>query len=216
MTMPLQQTTAPTPPPPAPTPPAQSPVAVVTTIDGVPQTVVEVRSLRAQRSELSNQLQSAQRRRNEVVEQLSKSSAAERPGLEARLKLLDERILEIEGEISRTGELIAKTPGNLLSTSTQAPIVGGGPMTSGDITGVMIVFTIFVLAPIAFTVARLLWKRASNPAPKKADIQAEERMRRLEAGVDAIAIEVERISEGQRFVTKLLSEREKQSALPRT
>jgi hypothetical protein len=28
----------------------------------------------------------------------------------------------------------------------------------------------------------------------------------LEASVDAIAIEIERISEGQRFVTKLLSE----------
>lgn len=210
----LQQTSAPTPPAP-PTPPAQSPVAVVTTIDGVPQTIAEVRSLRAQRSELSNQLQSAQRRRNEVVEQLTDASPAERPGLEARLNLLDARILEIEGEISRTGELIAKTPGNLLSTSSQAPIVGGGPMTSGDITGVMIVFTIFVLAPIAFTVARLLWKRANNPVPKK-DVQAEERMRRLEAGVDAIAIEVERISEGQRFVTKLLSEREKQSALPRS
>jgi hypothetical protein len=31
-------------------------------------------------------------------------------------------------------------------------------------------------------------------------------MERLEHGMDAIAIEVERISEGQRFVTKLLSE----------
>ena len=34
----------------------------------------------------------------------------------------------------------------------------------------------------------------------------EARMNRLEAAVDTIAIEVERISEGQRFTTKLLSE----------
>jgi hypothetical protein len=170
--------------------------------------------LRAQRSELSNQLQSAQRRRNEVVDQLANASAAERPGLEARLKLLDNRILEIEGEISRTGELISKAPGNLLSTSTQAPPIQGLNMNSGDVTAVMVVFTIFVLTPIAITVARLLWKRANNPPPPKIDAQAEERMRRLEAGVDAIAIEVERISEGQRFVTKLLAEREKQAVLP--
>jgi hypothetical protein len=32
------------------------------------------------------------------------------------------------------------------------------------------------------------------------------RLARLEQGMDAIAIEIERISEGQRFVTKLMSE----------
>lgn len=35
---------------------------------------------------------------------------------------------------------------------------------------------------------------------------SEERMARLEAAVESIAIEVERISEGQRFTTRLLSE----------
>jgi hypothetical protein len=34
-----------------------------------------------------------------------------------------------------------------------------------------------------------------------------ERMERMERSVDAIALEVERISENQRFLTKLLSER---------
>lgn len=215
MTMRPQQVSVPAPPAP-PTPPAEAPIAVVTTINGVPQTFAEVRTLRAQRSELSNQLRSAQGRRDDVAEQLANASAAERPGLEARLKLLDERILDIEAEIGRTGELIAKTPGNLLSSSEQAPNIQGLNVTSSDLTGIIIVFTIFVLTPIAITISRLVWKRANNPPPRKADIEAEERMRRLEAGVDAIAIEVERISEGQRFVTKLLSEREKQPVLPRT
>jgi uncharacterized protein YicC (UPF0701 family) len=35
----------------------------------------------------------------------------------------------------------------------------------------------------------------------------EARLARIEQSVDAIALEVERISEGQRFITKLLSER---------
>jgi hypothetical protein len=35
----------------------------------------------------------------------------------------------------------------------------------------------------------------------------EERMTRLEQAVDSIALEVERISEGQRFTTKLLADR---------
>lgn len=47
-------------------------------------------------------------------------------------------------------------------------------------------------------------RAASLPAP---DPRAEERLARIEAAVESIAIEVERISEGQRFVTKLLAER---------
>lgn len=41
----------------------------------------------------------------------------------------------------------------------------------------------------------------------------EKRMQHLEQAIDAIAIEIERISEGQRFTTKLLAERDKDSSL---
>jgi hypothetical protein len=37
------------------------------------------------------------------------------------------------------------------------------------------------------------------------------RLERMEAAIDAMAVEIERISEGQRFVTKLLAERAEQS-----
>ena len=40
------------------------------------------------------------------------------------------------------------------------------------------------------------------------------RLERIEQAVDAIAVEVERISEGQRFTTKLLSEVRSTGALP--
>jgi hypothetical protein len=43
---------------------------------------------------------------------------------------------------------------------------------------------------------------------------SEERFARLEHAVDAIALEVERISEGQRFTTKLLSEQARRVAKP--
>ena len=36
--------------------------------------------------------------------------------------------------------------------------------------------------------------------------QSQMRLERVEQAVDAIAVEVERVSEGQRFVTRLLSE----------
>ena len=37
--------------------------------------------------------------------------------------------------------------------------------------------------------------------------ETDERLERIEHAIDAMAVEVERISEGQRFVTKLLAER---------
>ncbi|HEU4720734.1 MAG TPA: hypothetical protein VFS59_05170 [Gemmatimonadaceae bacterium] len=48
--------------------------------------------------------------------------------------------------------------------------------------------------------------RRHDPATRGLVVD-EERMARLEQAVEAIALEVERISEGQRFTTKLLAER---------
>ncbi len=52
-------------------------------------------------------------------------------------------------------------------------------------------------------------RRAADPAQLQ---RLEERLGRIEQAIDAMSIEVERISEGQRFTTKLLAERAKESA----
>ena len=53
------------------------------------------------------------------------------------------------------------------------------------------------------------WARKIENQSKlpKAPAESAERMERLERAIDSIAVEVERISENQRFVTKLLAER---------
>jgi hypothetical protein len=54
--------------------------------------------------------------------------------------------------------------------------------------------------------------QARGPA---ADPQIETRLARMETALDSIAIELERISEGQRFTTKLMSEKQAtRAALP--
>ena len=58
--------------------------------------------------------------------------------------------------------------------------------------------------PIARAYARRMERRDALPAVPS-DVNA--RLERMEQAIDSIAIEVERISEGQRFTTKLLSER---------
>jgi hypothetical protein len=54
--------------------------------------------------------------------------------------------------------------------------------------------------------ARILWRLGSGPS-RSLPVAEPERLERLEQAVDAIAIEVERISEAQRFAVTLLSDR---------
>lgn len=54
---------------------------------------------------------------------------------------------------------------------------------------------------------RWLWRKGSPSLPGAAPSVDERRMERLETAVDAIAFEVERISEAQRFTTQILAER---------
>ena len=75
--------------------------------------------------------------------------------------------------------------------------------------------SVFVLFPLALAYARVLWKRSSEPRPLRPGEtdRIERRLEQLQQSVEAMAIEVERISEGQRFVTKIMSERGDQPAL---
>lgn len=194
-------------------PPATAPTApqVPTSIriEGVPgtpaQTITvplsagEVRELRARRSELLDQLQRAQNRRELVVNELPGSDGANRAGLEQRLAQLDERILQLESEMAATERAVAATPG-----SVRAAAYDEGP--SEAVVIVPALLTVFVLFPIALAYARRVWKRTGAPRVAPADSS---RLERIEQAVDAIAVEVERVSEGQRFVTKLLSEAER-------
>jgi hypothetical protein len=58
--------------------------------------------------------------------------------------------------------------------------------------------------PIARAIARRMDRRSSAGTGTDSDTRA--RLERIEQAVDAIAVEVERISEGQRFATKVMSE----------
>jgi hypothetical protein len=77
--------------------------------------------------------------------------------------------------------------------------------------GVMIPIIALLIVPvtaIGFPLARAFAKRMEQgqSAPRiPSDVSA--RLERMEQAIDSIAVEVERISEGQRFTTKLLSER---------
>lgn len=191
---------------PSPTPVVVSPSggATITLPPPRPLTQAEIAAVRDRRSELSNQLTSAAGRRDEIAAQLERASPAARAGLEERLAVLDKRIVQLETDIAETGRLLT-SPAYTASTAEQARSMG---LTSGQATGLGIVFTLFVLAPLAIALARSIWRRgtgkSSSGFPDAAE--AARRLAAVEQAVDAIAVEIERVSEGQRYVTKIFAE----------
>ena len=219
---------------PAPTPatPAQAPAATAAAEAGVPSTNTVgnvdgtrhglpipppprgIEDLKAQREELSNQLTSAAGRRQRLASQLTTMPAGPaRSGLEQRIMVLDQRMVQLESDIAATGKQLSEAPLSLTSNL-------GVPFRGGDIpdnvAAVVGAFTFFVFFPMAIAMARRIWKRGSYPPAPQQHVspQIDQRLERLEQGVDAIAIEIERITEGQRFVTRLLSESQASLKLP--
>lgn len=87
-----------------------------------------------------------------------------------------------------------------------------------DVPGELIPIVLFVMCgvtaigfPIARAMARKLDRESVQP---KLPPEVLGRLERMELAIDSIAVEVERISEGQRFTTKLLSERPDRLPLP--
>ena len=83
-----------------------------------------------------------------------------------------------------------------------------------DIFVVAIVFGTLgmVLFPLARAWSRRIEGRGASPAAIPIDVT--ERLERIERAVESVAVEVERISEGQRFVTKVLADRGEHSRIP--
>lgn len=68
-------------------------------------------------------------------------------------------------------------------------------------------FVTVIVIVLGLPLVRAAVKRTERQSlPPAHDAQTAERLARIEAAVESIAIEVERISEAQRFTTKLLSD----------
>ena len=205
------QTPAPADVAPAPAPAPPAPVTITTVgPDGKPQTLTlprspeEVEALLEQRRELAGQLNNVTERRSNLASELAQTrDPAARAGLESRLALLDQRILQIETDLATTGRQVSSAPAELVALAEHRDQSDGDEgWEEGFIIGG---FSALALAIAVAFFTRRLWKRRGRAAPAQAGAEAH-RLERLEHGMDAIALEIERISEGQRFVTKLLSE----------
>lgn len=206
--------------PAAPTPPAApaagataAPQITITTTDAagvtqtlqVPKTQVELRALREHREQIASQLTNVSARRRQLADEIRESPAgASRTGLEARMAVLDQRIIQLETDLASTGRLLTLAPAELIASTPQYP-QGGDDFEEGLFAGG---FTVLLFLPLAYYFLRRRWKKRNVRGGALPDMSSESarRLERLEQGMESIAIEIERVSEGQRFVTRLLAE----------
>ena len=174
----------------------------------IPKSEADVEALLRTRRELSDQLVNAQDRRQQLVNQIrSAPDGVARTGLEDRVRVLDQRLIQLESDLALTGRQIAGAPADVVSfiERREARIRN---QNNGDWEEGMFVGSFFtILALSAYMLVRR-WRGRKNPKRAKNELPSDsaQRLERLEQGMDSIAIEIERISEGQRFVTKLLAE----------
>ena len=179
------------------------PQVVITPGTSAPEAVYK--AFNAERSELRNQLQELENKRGELTgdlrnEQLDK---ADRAGIESRLVDVDKRIADVDKQLAAADQQVAKAaavPGAIVE---RPPEPRHGPPPEVFVLSGMFIVVVFLPLSIAF--ARRIWKR-SAAAVTAFPQELVDRLNRLDQSVDSIAIEVERIGEGQRFVTRVLTD----------
>jgi hypothetical protein len=176
--------------PAAPPAPVQTPAGYATSVAVLQEQVAtlsqQLAGLRAQRTILQHQINRA-------------SDGTARAALELRQVPIESQIAQVEIDLASARAQLASRQG----TETQPPFgfpPGARRQFDPDlVTGLAFAFIFAVMMPMSIAMARRVWRGSAKAVAPRLD--------RLEQAVDAIAIEIERISEGQRFVTRVLAER---------
>ena len=171
-----------------------------------PSAAAVYEGFRAQRRVLSNQLDDLQGTRETISGQLEEMSAtaSERKPLETRLTDVDQRISTVDGMLAANATQLAQSaaiPGAVGETSR---FVRQGLEEDYVLGGL---FMLIVFLPLSVALARRIWRRSAavvTSFPR----EIADRLSRMEQAVEATAVEVERIGEGQRFLTRLFTEGE--------
>ena len=200
-------TSTPTPPP--------SPVIVdigsqgpVIRAGGGPSPSATYEAFRHQRDVLGDQMNHLEDQRREISQQLRQPglNTVDQKALESRLGAVDQRIADTEKQMAAADANVAKTaaiPGAVIERPE--PIRNGPPEEAFVLGGL---FMILVFFPISIAFARRIWKR-SAAAITKLPQEIYDRFARVDQSLDAIAIEVERVGEGQRFLTKMYADQQR-------
>jgi hypothetical protein len=159
---------------------------------------------------IMGELSVLENRRDEISSQLQNPmvGGANRRGLEQRIEQIDGRISALEAQRAEIDAAMARASGTAMTLApSRATTTTPRPQNGGDDPFLVIggLFMICVALPLTIAYARRIWKRTGEAvAGIPADLTA--RLSRIEQNVDTVALEVERIGESQRFITRAFSE----------
>jgi hypothetical protein len=199
---------------------ATLPGGEVLPLTGLPQNPEQVRGLRERRDILRDQLERAVNRRDNLINELNgdgdRQLAPEaRAGVQQRLNLIDERILQIERDQALTERLLSSAAPEVLAMASARERDLSNMIPEDEAAG--IAFSTFGAGVVlTMLVGRFRRRRSrTKPATGQAAVSFADdpRIELLTQTVEAIAEEVERIGEGQRFVTQLLASRPEAAVL---
>jgi hypothetical protein len=152
-----------------------------------------------------DQLNSAEGERNELAQQLRQPEVAgvDKAGLEQRLQVLDKRVVDLQGQLAeaQSREALAASVPGATSRTPQEISQNRFEVVFGVSTAILTVLAI----PLVLAWARRLWKRSAVTVSISPEL--DRRLDGIEKAIDSTALEVERIGEGQRFVTQLMASR---------
>lgn len=179
---------------------------VVVAGDATPAQILE--AYRAQRSELRDQLRRMESERNDLVREIQRDLGgdANQRGLEARLTAVDQRISGLDQALAAADAEVAKAaavPGAVPPPPLPPPFQRSAVDDEVLMFGILV--SGILLLPIMIAWTRRVWRRSAKVVATIPNALAD-RFTRLEHAVDSVAIEVERIGEGQRFMTRVLAE----------
>lgn len=169
--------------------------------------------------DLNNQLQAIQSRRSALIEQVKglSSEAPTRPMLEVRIAELDRPLALLDALMASNAALGAQGIGEpTVATTAMPPEFYHDRALPKDVFALAAVFMVVLLLPLSLAISKRILRRRVPAAPELSS-EVMDRLGRMEAIVESTAVEVERIGEGQRYLTRVLSERtmDKQPDLPR-
>lgn len=127
--------------------------------------------------------------------------------LEARIQALDARVSSIHAQIQQVDQelvqaaALAPARGRTVAETRVQQGPPPGPSFPEELIAVPVLFILCVGLPLAIAYSRRIWRRAGDVAsglPK----EVLDRLNRMDQNIDTIALEVERIGESQRYLTK--------------
>jgi len=194
-----------------PTPPV-APLAPITAARSAPSASAIYEGFRAQRDVLTSQLHELEATRNDITGQMEEASAGS-----PEHKALQDRLTDVDGRIKAVDQMLAANSTQMAQAAAipgavvpPAPYVPHGPPQ--EVYVLAAIFMFVALLPLSVALARRIWRRGAA-AVTAFPRELADRLQRLEQAVEATSLEVERIGEGQRFLTRLFTEGEGGRAL---